>query len=91
MAKTARRKSVPKGKGVRSKAGKTKAKTKARRKAKPARKAVAKRSPRRASRPKAQTGIIATVTGALHSATESIKETALLRNKLERPGESETG
>jgi hypothetical protein len=98
MAKKVRRKPAAKAKAGRAKAktrikarAKPKARTKPKARAKTRAKAAAKRSPRRTAPPKAQSGIIATVTNAFHTVTESIKETARLRNKMERPGESETG
>jgi len=98
MAKKARKKSASKARAGRSKAGaktkvksKSKTKVKAKRRTKMTRKAAARRNPRRTARPKKQSGIMATVANAFHNVTESIKDTATLRNKMERPGESETG
>jgi hypothetical protein len=88
MARQIRRKS--KAKTARAK---TKVKARARTtKARPrAAKKAAKRKTARRARPKAKTGIVAAVTGAFQTVADTFKETALLRNKMEPPGKSETG
>ena len=98
MAKKVRRKAAAKTKVRRAKAKTTKTKAgvraKPKAKAKSAartKKAVAKRKSPRTPRPKEQSGILATVTSAFQTVTDSIRDTALLRKKMQPPGTSETG
>ena len=97
MAKKARRKAASKARARKAKAkakvrGKARKTSKARTAstARTKRKATAKRTARKKAPPKAETGIIATVTHAFETVRDTIKETAGLRNKMEQPGTSET-
>jgi len=95
MAKKARGKAASKARARKAKAkvrGKARKTSKARTAstARTKRKATAKRTARKKAPPKAETGIIATVTHAFETVRDTIKETAGLRNKMEQPGTSET-
>jgi len=85
MARQVRKKS-------KAKTARAKTKVKARRRTTKAKHKAGKRAAkRRTARPKAKTGIVAAVTGAFQTVADTIKETALLRNRMEPPGKSETG
>jgi len=97
MAKKARGKAASKARARKAKAkatvrGKARKTSKARTAstARTKRKATAKRTARKKAPPKAETGIIATVTHAFETVRDTIKETAGLRNKMEQPGTSES-
>jgi hypothetical protein len=85
MAKKARKKSAAKGKKVKRATATAKVKTK------PKSKIATKNKPARKPRPKARLkGITDKVVSAFHTLVDTIKETDALRNKMERPGTSET-
>lgn len=85
MAKKARKKSAAKEKKVKRAKATAKVKTKAKSKT------VTKNKPVRKPRPKARPkGITDKVASASHTVVDTIKETDALRNKMERPGTSET-
>jgi hypothetical protein len=89
MAKKTRKRS--KAKAMRPKRAKTKFKTKVKSKTKAKSKPVIKKKPARMPRRKADPkGITEKMVSAFHTVVDTIKETDVLRNKMERPGTSET-
>ena len=85
MAKKARKKSAVKMNKIKRAKATTKVKTKA------SFKTVTKHKPVRKPRPKARSKeIIDKVASGFHTVMDTIEETDALRNKMERPGTSET-
>jgi hypothetical protein len=91
VAKKARKKSAAKEKKLKRAKATAKVKTKGKSKTKPKSKTVTKNKPVRKPRPKARLkGITDKVASAFRTLVDTIKETEALRNKMERPGTSET-
>ena len=92
MAKKARKKAASKSKTKRAKP-RTTVRAKSRAGSRTRLKARTKASPRKAKPKSSQTppaGIIARMESAIHAVVDGIRETAAMRDKLQRPGSAET-